>query len=1202
VHRIRPLLLALVAVLLLALGLSVAAFGPSTPAGAAPVNPAGSSGGFLVVSGGDVTLKGGESEGAVAAAGSLSFGQYQVGFNSSSGFKVDPADAQTTSLLVGGSVNTGASTGRLTVESAKWVAIGDGTGLAAGKKNPNDLSVFATGGNVDTTPQVYGQGSLQTTGTVFRTSSFDFDGAFAQWRSLAAGLSECPATVELRGANDADQPWSGANDAYVYPTGSGQVVLELSEAQLANLSGITFRNGYLPSASRPLVIDVTATDGTLTGWNPPELTGMGRDQAGYVLWSFHGFSQVSMDASRQLQGSVLAPDADFSHAGSGNLVGNVLADSVALTGGGGEVHDEPFDTEVTPCSAPEPDPTTGVSIVKSTNGEDANAAPGPAVPEGDAVTWTYVVTNTGTADLADVTVIDDKVAATAIDCGDGDNIVDLLPAGESETCEASGVAVVGQYENLGSVTGDPVDDQGDPIDELDDPTDTDPSHYVGEEDVPPPPDPTTGVSIVKSTNGQDANSAPGPTIPEGDPVTWTYVVTNTGTADLADVTVTDDKVAAAAIDCGDGDDVIGLLAAGGSATCTATGVAVVGQYENLGSVTGDPVDDQGDPIDELDDPTDTDPSHYVGEEDVPPPPDPTTGVTIVKSTNGQDANSAPGPTIPEGDPVTWTYVVTNTGTADLADVTVTDDKVAAAAIDCGDGDNIVDLLPAGESETCEATGIATVGQYANIGSVTGDPVDDQGDPIDELDDPTDTDPSHYVGDEEEPEPPDPTTGVSIVKSTNGQDANSAPGPTIPEGDPVTWTYVVTNTGTADLADVTVTDDKVAATDIDCGDGDNIVDLLPAGESETCEASGVAVVGQYENLGSVTGDPVDDQGDPIDELDDPTDTDPSHYVGDEEEPEPPAPTTGIDIVKSTNGQDADLAPGPTVPEGGVVTWTYVVTNTGTADLADVTVTDDKVAAAAIDCGGGDNVIDLLPAGESETCTATGVAVVGQYENLGSVTGDPVDDQGDPIDELEDPTDTNPSHYVGQDTDVDPEEEEREPGLEVVKEVCTLEDQADCEDEDLAEWGERTIVVQGTEVWWRITVTNVGEIDLTDVQITDTLVPDCEAEVGDLAVDESATVFCQDEQVDRGYTNVAVATGQVGEDEVIEVSDDAEVDTTAVLQVDRDDPDALGNSNTNRYGSGSLARTGSDALPLLVAGFGSLAAGAGLLLFVRRRRTA
>ncbi|MBK6954506.1 MAG: hypothetical protein IPH27_03100 [Actinomycetales bacterium] len=50
----------------------------------------------------------------------------------------------------------------------------------------------------------------------------------------------------------------------------------------------------------------------------------------------------------------------------------------------------------------------------------------------------------------------------------------------------------------------------------------------------------------------------------------------------------------------------------------------------------------------------------------------TAGVTIVKSLNDDDANTAPGVSVVAGSPVTVTFVVTNTGTAHLANVTVTD--------------------------------------------------------------------------------------------------------------------------------------------------------------------------------------------------------------------------------------------------------------------------------------------------------------------------------------------------------------------------------------------------------------------------------------------------------------------------------------------------------------------------------------------------
>jgi uncharacterized repeat protein (TIGR01451 family) len=107
---------------------------------------------------------------------------------------------------------------------------------------------------------------------------------------------------------------------------------------------------------------------------------------------------------------------------------------------------------------------------------------------------------------------------------------------------------------------------------------------------------------------------------------------------------------------------------------------------------------------------------------------------------------------------------------------------------------------------------------------------------------------------------------------------------------------------------------------------------------------------------------------------------------------------VQIVTSTNGQDANEAPGPTVAVGSAVTWTYVVTNTGSVSLTNVIVRDDR------------NVTVTCPAttvavGQSMTCTGSGVATAGQYRNVGSVTASSSAGQV---------TDTDASHYFGQAT--------------------------------------------------------------------------------------------------------------------------------------------------------------------------------------------
>ena len=61
-----------------------------------------------------------------------------------------------------------------------------------------------------------------------------------------------------------------------------------------------------------------------------------------------------------------------------------------------------------------------------------------------------------------------------------------------------------------------------------------------------------------------------------------------------------------------------------------------------------------------------------------------------------------------------------------------------------------------------------------------------------------------------PTPTSPVPSISIVKSINGDDANEAPGVKVEAGSTMKITYLVTNTGNVTLNNVTVTDDKIAA--------------------------------------------------------------------------------------------------------------------------------------------------------------------------------------------------------------------------------------------------------------------------------------------------------------------------------------------------------------------------------------------------------
>ncbi len=599
--------------------------------------------------------------------------------------------------------------------------------------------------------------------------------------------------------------------------------------------------------------------------------------------------------------STLAPAASTTCSASGVAVAGAYVNTSTVTAqpstGGSTVTDsDPSNYTGT---------VPGIDIEKATNGDDADLAPGPFIEVGNAVDWTYVVTNTGTAPLTGVTVVDDP--PVAVTCP-----MTTLTVGASMTCTAGAAAVPGQFENSATATGMAGATQV---------SDTDPSHYFGA---------APAIQVEKSTNLQDADTPTGPLVGVGSGVLWVYLVQNTGNVVLPTFTVSDSDPAVN-VSCPRPS-----LLPGDVVVCVALGTAQTGQYTNTATATG--TDPNGTVV------NDTDPSHYFGVD---------SSIDLEKRTNGEDADNPTGPFLTPGAAVTWTYTVTNTGNSALTGLTIVDN--VEGAVSCPQST----LAPL-EQIVCTrtATGGAATGQYAN--SARAEATDPLGVMV------SDADPSHYFG-------ADP--GISVEKRTNGVDADVAPGPFIRTGGVVDWVYTVTNTGNETLTDVSLADSDLGV--VTCPK----TTLVPQ-ESMDCEVIGTSVGGLYMNTASVSGRPVAGP--------DVTDTDPSHYTG---------YSAGVDIEKATNGQDADTPTGPEIDVGQPVQWTYVVTNTGSVPIVSYTVTDSD-PGVSVSCP---TSAPIAP-GASVTCTASGVAVAGQYANNATVTA---------FDNFEDElTDADPSHYFGR----------------------------------------------------------------------------------------------------------------------------------------------------------------------------------------------
>jgi uncharacterized repeat protein (TIGR01451 family) len=611
-----------------------------------------------------------------------------------------------------------------------------------------------------------------------------------------------------------------------------------------------------------------------------------------------------------------------------------------------------------------------VTLTKLTNNEDAKSPPGPVLIVGESVQWTYIVTATF-RDLFSISVADDQ--GVIVTCP-----ATTLEAGNSMVCTGSGIVAPGQYANVGTVDAELVN--ATPV------TANDTSHYFGVDQVV--------IDLETATEGFDADSPPGPVLPVGSSVNWEYEVTNNGTETLNDVAVSDSE--GVAVTCP-----ANSLAPGESMICTASGTVTVGQYSNLGSVQANLPDNT--PV------AATDPSHYYGQ-----------ALILTKSTNGEDASFPPGPIIPAGDPVNWTYEVLNPGPEAVSSLNVNDDQ--GEVVTCP-----ATTLAAGDSLICTASGTAGPGQYANLGTVTAFlPLGGQV---------TASNMSHYFSD-----------GIQILKLTNGEDASTPPGPMIVPGNPVEWTYIITNPGPETLSDIEVTDDQGVL--VTCP-----ATTLDPFDSMSCTGNGTALAGQYANMGTVTAE--------LPSTDPVTASDMSHYLG-----------GLITLEKQTNGQDAALPPGPTLPIGAIVNWDYIISNQFQETLFNIQVTDDQ--GEVVTCPG----TEIL-AGESMTCTASGIVQPGQYANQGQVTAEL--DSGTQV------TAEDMSHYLGR--------------------TVEIEKTTNGDDADLPPG---PVLPVDSVVDWTYTVFNPLSENMLNVQVTD---------------DQGETVTCPATEIPAGGTMICTASGTV-----------------------------------------------------------------------------
>jgi uncharacterized repeat protein (TIGR01451 family) len=144
-------------------------------------------------------------------------------------------------------------------------------------------------------------------------------------------------------------------------------------------------------------------------------------------------------------------------------------------------------------------------------------------------------------------------------------------------------------------------------------------------------------------------------------------------------------------------------------------------------------------------------------------------------------------------------------------------------------------------------------------------------------------------------------------------------------------------------------------------------------------------------------------------------------------------------------------------GDAITWRYTVTNVGNVALSNVSVTDNQPGVTPVLQSGDTNYNGLLDLSETWVYTAADTAVSGNYSNIGTASGNFTDSAGHSR------TDTanDASSYFGADPQI------------AINKVTV----------DGATSGDGLTILTGDAITWRYTLTNVGNVALSNVSVTD-----------------------------------------------------------------------------------------------------------------------
>jgi len=385
---------------------------------------------------------------------------------------------------------------------------------------------------------------------------------------------------------------------------------------------------------------------------------------------------------------------------------------------------------------------------------------------GDAITWCFVVTNTGNVALTDVVFNDGPAGITGRDVLENESSP-VLAAGQAISFSVNAEIPEGGIENIANVNGAASDNQGNLLPGID-PVQAENPAAVNEAEI------TLSKTVAAGANADCATATEDVTVNNGTEVTYCFTIANTGGVTVRVAEVSDDTLGFVVSIPEAQQDIV----PGASVTVSQTAVTN-GDLLNTASVEGVPIGEDGNPIPDAPTLNPTDPASVDTLE---------ANLSIVKSNGGFDRTLV-------GNIITYTLLVANAGPDPAVGVTVVDSLPAGlraisapdtAGWSCNFTDTEIDCdkatpLQPGESATLEylvqVQTTASVGEAlintATVSSDTPDP-----DPSDNTDTETTT-VDTPLPPAPAPLPDEPLGIVTITNPPPGSTPPPAPAPAPP---------------------------------------------------------------------------------------------------------------------------------------------------------------------------------------------------------------------------------------------------------------------------------------------------------------------------------------------------------------------------------------------------------------------------------------